>query len=111
MMSVRLKGTVINMKTLSQHIDNPIIVGGGDSDGRYLTIIFTQEAAARFAPNTQVYLSWRHIQTDVKGYNVFTEIPREDTETLVTEAIETAKENYNKNEHIKAINITNKSEN
>ena len=56
------------MKSLSQHIDDPIVVGGGDADGRYLTIIFTQEAAARFAPNTKVYLSWRHIQKDVKGY-------------------------------------------
>lgn len=81
----RLKGTVINMKSLSQHIENPIIVGGGDSDGRYLTIIFTQEAAARFAPETKVYLSWRHIQKNIKGYTVFTEIPREDTDELTAE--------------------------
>ena len=73
------------MKSLSQHIDDPIVVGGGDADGRYLTIIFTQEAAARFAPNTKVYLSWRHIQKDVKGYNSFTEIPREDTDELTAE--------------------------
>ena len=84
-MNTRLKGTVINMKSLSQHIDDPIVVGGGDADGRYLTIIFTQEAAARFAPNTKVYLSWRHIQKDVKGYNSFTEIPREDTDELTAE--------------------------
>lgn len=73
------------MKSLSQHIENPIVVGGGESDGRYLTIIFTQEAAARFAPHTKVYLSWRHIQKNVKGYNVFTEIPREDTDELTAE--------------------------
>ena len=84
-MTVRLKGTVINMKSLSQHIDNPIVIGGGDSDGRYLTIIFTQEAAARFAPHTQVYLSWRHIQKEIKGYNVFTKFEYEDTSEITAE--------------------------
>jgi len=84
-MDTRLKGTVINMKSLSQHIPNPIVVGGGDSDGRYLTIIFTQEAAAQFSPDTKVYLSWRHVQKNIKGYTVFTEIPREDTDELTAE--------------------------
>ena len=84
-MTTQLKGTVINMKSLSQGITNPIVIGGGDSNGRYLTIIFTQEAAAQFAPNTQVYLSWRHVQKNVKDYNVFTEIPREDTDELTAE--------------------------
>lgn len=84
-MANELKGTVINMKTLSQNIADPIIVGGGDTNGRYLTIIFTQEAAAQFAPNTKVYLSWKHIQKNIKGYNVFTEIPREDTDELTAE--------------------------
>lgn len=84
-MANQLRGTVINMKSLSQHITNPIVVGGGDANGRFLTIIFTQEAAAQFAPGTQVYLSWRHIQKNIKGYNVFTEIPREDTDELTAE--------------------------
>lgn len=84
-MATNLKGIVINMKSLSQHIENPIVVGGGDADGRYLTIIFTQEAAAQFSPSTKVYLSWRHIQKEIKGYNVFTEIPREDTDELTAE--------------------------
>ena len=84
-MAINLKGIVINMKSLSQHIENPIVVGGGDSNSRYLTIIFTQEAAAQFSPTTKVYLSWKHIQKNIKGYNVFTEIPREDTDELTAE--------------------------
>lgn len=84
-MPVNLKGTVINMKSLSQDIPDPIVVGGGSANSRFLTIIFTQEAAARFAPNTKVYLSWRHVQKNIKGYNVFTEIPREDSDDLTAE--------------------------
>ena len=84
-MATNLKGVVINMKSLSQHIENPIVVGGGDANGRFITIIFTQEAAAQFAPETKVYLSWRHVQLNIKGYNVFTEIPREDTDELTAE--------------------------
>ena len=72
-MRARLKASVINMKTLSQDIDDPIIINRADAEGRTLEIIFTQEAAARFTPHTKVYLSWRHIQQDVRGYNVFTE--------------------------------------
>ena len=84
-MTVELKGTVINMKTLSQDISDPIIVGAAEANGRYLSIIFTQEAAAQFSDTTTVYLSWRHIQKNIKGYNAFTEIPREDTEELLAE--------------------------
>ena len=87
-MTVQLKGTVINMKTLSQNIDDPIIIGAAEANGRYLSIIFTQEAAAQFSDNTKVYLSWRHIQKDIKGYNVFTEIPREDDEESMLTAEE-----------------------
>ena len=84
-MTIQLKGTVINMKSLSQDIVDPIIIGAAEANGRYLNIIFTQEAAAQFSDNTKVYLSWRHIQKDIKGYNVFTEIPREDDkESMVT---------------------------
>ena len=81
-MANELKGTVINMKSLSQNIPDPIVVGGGESNGRYLTILFTQEAAAQFSDETTVYLSWRHLQNNIKGYNSFTEIPREDTDEL-----------------------------
>lgn len=87
-MSTKLKGTIINMKSLSQDIPDPIIVGAADAHGRYLSIIFTQEAAAQFSDNTKVYLAWRHIQKDIKGYNVFTEIPREDDEESVLTAEE-----------------------
>lgn len=70
-----LKASIINMKSLSQYIEDPIIVGGGESNGRTLKVIFTQEAAAQLTPETNVYLSWRHITKGVKGYNVFTKIP------------------------------------
>ena len=85
-MANELKGTVINMKSLSQDISDPIIVGGAESNGRFLTIIFTQEAAAQFSDETNVYLSWRHIQKDVKGYNVFTKFEYEDTDEITAEA-------------------------
>ena len=84
-MTTQLKGIIINMKSLSQDIVDPIIIGAAEANGRYLSIIFTQEAAAQFSDNTRVYLSWRHIQKDIKGYNVFTEIPREDDkESMIT---------------------------
>ena len=33
-MTVELKGTVINMKTLSQDINDPIVIGAGEANGR-----------------------------------------------------------------------------
>ena len=79
-MANELKTTVINMKSLSQNISDPIIVGAGDAAGSKLRIIFTQEAAAQFTPNTKVYLSWLHQEKNIKGYNVFTEITDEENE-------------------------------
>lgn len=75
-----LKITVINMKYLSQDIDDPVVIGAGDANGRALRIIFTQQAAAQFSENTKVYLSWFHQEEKIKGYNVFTEITRKDIE-------------------------------
>jgi len=74
-MPADLKKNVINMKHLSQDIDDPIVVNAADANGRTLEIIFTQEAAAQLTPNTKVYLSWYHQQQKIKGYNVFTYIP------------------------------------
>lgn len=74
-MAVDLKKSVINMKHLSQDIDDPIVVNAADANGRTLEIIFTQEAAAQLTPDTKVYLSWYHQQQKIKGYNVFTYIP------------------------------------
>lgn len=73
-MAIELKATVINLKTLSQDIPDPIVVGAGDMAGRKLRIIFTQEAAAQFTSKTKVYLAWYHQEKEIKGYNVFTEI-------------------------------------
>ena len=79
-MANELKATVINLKSLSQNIPDPITVGAGDASGRKLRVIFTQEAAAQFTPYTKVYLSWKHQEKDIKGYNVFTEIVDETDE-------------------------------
>lgn len=74
-MFAELKKNVINMKHLSQDIEDPIVVNAADANGRTLEIIFTQEAAAQLTPDTKVYLSWYHQQQKIKGYNVFTYTP------------------------------------
>ena len=79
-MADELKTTVINMKSLSQNILDPIAIGAGDANGRTLRVIFTQEAAAQMTEDTKVYLSWHHQEIDVKGYNVFTKIVNDDDE-------------------------------
>ena len=81
-MATELKATVINMKTLSQDIPDPIVVGAADVEGRSLRIIFTQEAAAQFTEGTKVYLSWWHQEKNIKGYNVFTEITNDEEENF-----------------------------
>lgn len=79
-MANELKATVINMKSLSQNISDPVVVGAGDAAGRKLRIIFTQEAAAQFTENSKVYLSWHHQTKNIKGYNVFTQVIDEEDE-------------------------------
>lgn len=81
-MAIELKATIINMKTLTQDIGGPIVVNAGDAAGSILRIIFTQEAAAQFTPNTKVYLSWLHREEDIKGYNVFTEVVNQEDENF-----------------------------
>lgn len=76
-MATELKATVINLKSLNQMIPDPV-VGAGDAGGRRLRVIFTQEAAAQFTPNTKVYLSWLHQERNVKGYNVFTDVTKKE---------------------------------
>ena len=71
-MSQELKAVTVNLKSLDQDIQDPIVAGGADANGRTFRIIFDQEAAAQCVADTKVYLSWRHIQFDIKGYNVFT---------------------------------------
>ena len=70
-MPAELKDFVVNLKSLSQDIEDPIIQGGGDANGRTLRIIFTQEAADMFTPYTKVYLYWNHQQLKTYGVNVF----------------------------------------
>ena len=73
-MPAELKDFVVNLRSLSQDIEDPIIQGGGDANGRTLRIIFTQEAADMFTPYTKVYLYWNHQQLKTYGVNVFTRV-------------------------------------
>lgn len=73
-MPLELKTFTVNMKSLDQDIDDPIIAGAGDANGRTFRIIFTQEAAAQFTEYSKVYLSWRHKQEKIEGLNVFTKV-------------------------------------
>ncbi len=73
-MAQELKTFTVNMKSLDQDIDDPVVVGAGDVNGRTLRIIFTQEAAAQFTPETKVYLKWFHQDRKISGYNVFTHV-------------------------------------
>lgn len=75
-MPAELKDFVVNLKSLSQDIEDPIIQGGGDANGRTLRIIFTQEAADMFTPYTKVYLYWNHQQLKTYGVNVFTRVSK-----------------------------------
>lgn len=69
-----LKTYTLNLKSLDQYIDNPVIAGSGDVNGYTLRVIFTQVAAKQFAENTKVYLNWHNLSSDTYGYNVFTQI-------------------------------------
>ena len=78
-MPAELKAITVNLKSLSQDIEDPIVQGGGDANGRTFRLLFTQEAADMFTPETKVYLKWKHKQANIKGYNVFTKISDGDT--------------------------------
>lgn len=69
-----LRTFVVNMKSLNQDIEDPIIQGGGDANGMTFRIIFTQEAQDTFTPETKVYLKWRHLGLNIRGYNIFTHV-------------------------------------
>ena len=77
-MPAELKDFVVNLKSLSQDIEDPIIQVGGDANGRTFRIIFTQEAADMFTPYTKVYLYWNHQQLKTYGVNVFTKVSKDE---------------------------------
>lgn len=79
-MSIELKATVVNMKSLSQEIEDPIVNSAADVKGRTLRVIFTQEAAAQITPKTKIYLAWYHQDKNIWGYNAFSEITNIDEE-------------------------------
>lgn len=70
----QLRRNVINLKSLDQDITDPIIAGAGESGGPQLYVILTQEAAARFTDTTKLYLSWKHLDLDIRGYDMFEKI-------------------------------------
>lgn len=73
-MPTELKAFTVNMKSMDQDIDDPIIAGAGDANGRTFRVIFTQEAAAQFTEYSKVYLSWKHKQERIEGLNVFKQV-------------------------------------
>lgn len=73
-MPQEFKAFTVNLKSLDQDIEDPIIAGAGDANGRTFRIIFTQEAAAQFTEYTKVYLSWHHKQKDISGLQVFEQV-------------------------------------
>lgn len=73
-MPTELKAFTVNMKSMDQDIDDPIIAGAGDANGRTFRVIFTQEAAAQFTEYSKVYLSWKHKQAKIEGLNVFKQV-------------------------------------
>ena len=73
-MPIELKAFTVNMKSMDQDIDDPIIAGAGDANGRTFRVIFTQEAAAQFTEYSKVYLSWKHKQAKIEGLIVFTHV-------------------------------------
>ena len=77
-MTQELKTFTVNMKSLDQDIPDPVVAGAGDANGRTFRIIFTQEAAEQFTPDTKVYLKWYHKQKKTKGYNVFTRVSKDE---------------------------------
>lgn len=73
-MSQELKTFTIEMKSLDQAIDSPIIAGSGDVNGCMLRVVFTQKAGCRLTPESKVYLNWMHQEKRVKGYNLMTKV-------------------------------------
>ena len=65
-MADELKVFTVNLKSLDQDIQDPIVAGAGDANGRTFRIIFDQEAEAQITPATKVYLIWYHKQKQVK---------------------------------------------
>lgn len=73
-MTQELRILTVNLKSLDQDIDDPIVAGAGDANGMTFRVIFTQEAEAQMTPDSKVYLKWWNQATNTKGYNVFTKV-------------------------------------
>lgn len=71
----QIKDIVFKIKSLQQKI-RPITIGAGAANSPYIYVIFDKEAAAQFSEDTKVYLSWKNLESDVRGYNVLTQISK-----------------------------------
>jgi hypothetical protein len=65
---------VVEIKTLNQDMPDSLVACAGETNGRNVRVIVSQEAAARMTPLTKLYLKWAHRDTGVEGYNVFTKV-------------------------------------
>lgn len=66
-----LKTYTINLKSFDQDIPDFIVGSAGDAYGRTLRVIMTQEALAQLTPYTELYLTWRHQESEICGLNLF----------------------------------------
>lgn len=71
----QVKDIVFKIKSLQQKIRS-VTVGAGAANSPYIYVIFDKEAAAQFAQGTKVYLSWKNLESNVRGYNVLTQIAK-----------------------------------
>ncbi len=76
-MSAELKTFTINLKTLSQTIESPIVVSGEDAGGFVLRVILTQQAADGMTGDTSLYLKWTNLSANNKGYDTFKHVRAE----------------------------------
>ena len=74
-----LKSTIIHLKSLDQHFDEPIVAGAGNVNGRSIIVKLEQETLKQMATGTMLYLNWKHLQTGIRGYNVFIPLNEEKT--------------------------------
>lgn len=69
----QVKDIVFKIKTLQQKIRS-ITIGAGAANSPYIYVIFDKEAAAQFSKNTKVYLAWKNLESEVRGYNALTQV-------------------------------------
>ena len=72
-MRANLRNYIIELKSMNQHIDD-MVLSTGDSNGRGIDILVTQEVIKQLTDNTNFYLSWTHQETGLTGQVPFDRI-------------------------------------